>query len=117
MNTSAKVELRCRPPYQMGLEDLMKFVFWKSERTKSKARKLLKKIAEEGIQDNKYEEVQEELDLSNTQYYNIINRLQAVGLISKQEDENGFKVYRLSKRFSKQLESLASIWRNWVKQA
>ncbi|KXB08748.1 hypothetical protein AKJ56_00325 [candidate division MSBL1 archaeon SCGC-AAA382N08] len=107
------MEFRRQPNYNMGLEDILKAIFWKKVETRSVARKILQKIKKEGIPRDAYERVQKDLDISQSQYYSIMNRLHALGLISVQKDEDGFKVWKLSEIFPKQLERLATIYRTW----
>jgi DNA-binding IclR family transcriptional regulator len=80
-------------------------VFWNKRDYVLDALKILKLVGEGKITRKSWKETIIQLGISKSRYYYILRRLRILGLIYKDED-----VYRLSEKFSKNLERLANYW-------
>ena len=94
-----------RDPKIVEPEDFLHMVFWNKPNYALDALRILKLVGEGKITRRNWKEVVNQLGMNKSRYYYILRRLKALGLVYKDED-----TYRLSERFSRNLEKLASYW-------
>jgi len=92
--------------------DFLDLIFPRKPNYAHYAAKLLPLIAKGRVNRESYKHLPQELGIPNkTTYYYVLQRLQAVGLVTKENN-----VYKLSRRFTKNLERLAEFWEAWIEK-
>ncbi len=86
-------------------EDFLELLFWNKRDYTLDAIKILQLIGKRRINRKNWKDVVTQLSISKSRYYYILRRLRSLGLVYREEDE-----YRLSERFSKNLERIAEYW-------
>ena len=96
------------------LSDLMTRIFPKGYKRQRVAEKILRIIRRDGeLKAEKWKEYLEELGVSSKEFYYVIRRLKALGLIRK-EGGHHTGSWRLSRQFSTALRDMADFWERWA---
>ena len=92
--------------------DFLELIFPTKPHYAHYASKLLPLIAKGEVDKNSYKYLPQQLGIPNrSTYYYVLQRLMALGLVVRENN-----VYKLSRRFAKNLERLAEFWEAWIEK-
>lgn len=107
--TTLKLKSREKIP---DLRTILEHLFYRKPELSEKAEKIVYKlIKEKRIPDTEWKELQKEIGTTHQEYYTIISKLRAVGMITKKEGE-----WIMSEKFSNRCEEMAEIWKSFIKR-
>ncbi len=92
-------------------QDFLDLIFPRKAHYAHYAAQLLPLIAKGQVNRDSYKWLPEQLGISKRTYYYVLQRLMALGLVIKENN-----VYKLSKRFAKNMQRLAEFWEAWAER-
>lgn len=107
MKTQASIWIDKKKPQPIDIDDFLKTIFFKGDsiQTIATAEIIIRSILDKGFNDSDREKVMDSAKVSQKQYYSILARMKACGLIKKYKDQ-----YIITKDFSNALTKLSNYW-------